>query len=150
MNSKVQLFELFDYDLWANLLWLECIGAMRSRARALEIVGHIVEAQQTWLERCLGPEGVPRRSEDVAKALAAANDAWKDLVDVGDLTAYVSYTLRDGSAGMNELGHIALHVVNHGTYHRGQLRGLAEAEGFEGFPETDLIRYFRSMSAKGT
>jgi uncharacterized damage-inducible protein DinB len=40
---------------------------------------------------------------------------------------------------------IAAHVVNHGTYHRGQLRERAEADGLDDFPETDLILFFRQI-----
>ncbi len=43
---------------------------------------------------------------------------------------------------MNFVSEITEHVINHGTYHRGHLRGLAEAEGIS-FPDTDLIVYLR-------
>lgn len=45
------------------------------------------------------------------------------------------------------LSEVAHHVFNHGTYHRGHLRGLADAAGFEDFPETDLIRFYREKAS---
>ncbi|MFX6823282.1 DinB family protein [Acinetobacter baumannii] len=38
---------------------------------------------------------------------------------------------------------IVLHVANHGTYHRGELRGLCRAAGWEDFPETDFFLWDR-------
>ena len=38
---------------------------------------------------------------------------------------------------------MAHHVLNHGTYHRGHLRGLAYAEGWDDFHDTDYSAWLR-------
>jgi uncharacterized damage-inducible protein DinB len=48
---------------------------------------------------------------------------------------------------MQTIGEIAHHVINHGTYHRGHLRGLCDAAEFTEFPDTDLIKFYRAKSA---
>jgi uncharacterized damage-inducible protein DinB len=40
---------------------------------------------------------------------------------------------------------VVRHVINHGTYHRGQLRMLAELDGIA-WPETDMIFFFRERN----
>jgi uncharacterized damage-inducible protein DinB len=59
-----------------------------------------------------------------------------------DLQRVVSYISLQGVAYNNSVSEIVRQVINHGTYHRGQLRGIAGERGIE-FPETDFIAYLR-------
>ncbi|MCC7435879.1 MAG: hypothetical protein IT363_14435 [Methanoregulaceae archaeon] len=134
---------LFDYDLWATRRWLSAIAGLRDLARAHEILEHMLMAQRSWLNR-LGVE-VPPQEGDVQLGVlfTTLSGLWKYVVEEGDLDGVVEYQNSEGTRFRNTVREIAMHVVNHGTYHRGQLRGLAESEGFEGFPDTDLIFFLR-------
>lgn len=68
---------------------------------------------------------------------------WRLFLDDADLDQEVAYVNMAGQHYVNTVEQIALHVINHGTYHRGHLRGLAESEGLDDFNDTDLILYFR-------
>ncbi len=144
--TREALLELQDYDLWANRRWLAVLPQMPNAAHATEIFGHILMAQQNWLIRVMSEEeaGVP--SSDLATELERLYAAWRDILVNCDPNAYASYE-RMGQAHFHMVSEIAHHVFNHGSYHRGHLRGLADAAGLVAFPETDMILWFRETAS---
>lgn len=70
---------------------------------------------------------------------------WKRMILGADLQRMISYTTFQGVACDNKVSEIVMHVINHGTYHRGQIRGIAGERGVE-FPETDYIRFLRESA----
>ncbi len=142
MDLRDALLEGFEYDLWANRQWLRDLGGFDERmGEAQSILEHILSAQSVWLER--SGVGVVQSGENVAlgELFELHSRAWQAQVADRPLDERISYKTRSGDAYMNTMGQIARHVLNHGTYHRGQLRGLAQACAFEGFSETDFIRF---------
>lgn len=137
---RSQLADLFDYELWANRRWDQACEQLGDAAH--KIREHMLRAQEIWYSRCLSEADLPARSENLADALAAMAEHWKELIRTCDPTAYVSYQTLAGDKFVNLLEDIARHVVNHGTYHRGQLRAIAEAHSVE-FLETDFILWRR-------
>ena len=135
--------ELFDYDLWANQQWIAAIPNLPDPERAREVLTHILKAQYIWLTRCLSEESNTSLTGDFEQDAAHLHRAWKELVRVADLNAYIAYNNLAGEPFMNLLSEIVAHVVNHGTYHRGHLRGLCEAGKTDDFPETDFILFTR-------
>ena len=138
----------FDYDLWANKKWLAASPQMEHAERALQILHHVAVAQWLWLQRVQDAVGdkSPRLSEPVELREAVfveLHDAWLKLLHGFAESSEVAYSSSSGKHYSNTLGEITMHVLNHGTYHRGQLRGLAEAEGFEEFQDTDYIHFAR-------
>jgi uncharacterized damage-inducible protein DinB len=134
----------FDYDLWANQKWVQMLGKFKSSQRALEIFEHIMGAQRIWLTRCgLHVEQVENIA--FAQLVTSLSQTWKSVVEDGDLSAWVEYQTMAGEEYQTQLGDIAAHVINHGTYHRGQLRMLAEIDGIE-FPDTDLVHFVRTLA----
>ena len=147
MGLRESLQEGFEYDLWANQLWLEAIPRLEPSQRAQDVFGHIVRAQHIWLQRCLSEQEVRPLPEPPADALQALHDDWIEFLRISDPEAFVSYTLFSGESSFSTVEQIARLVVNHGTYHRGQLRGLADVQPLASFPETDLIRFYRQRQA---
>lgn len=139
------LIDLFDYDLWANNQWLSAVETWPEPARGREVLGHIASAHRTWLTRCMSVEETVPVTGDLRNDFQALHTQWIDLLRICDLNAYASYTTLTGDNFFTMIGEIAQHVVNHGSYHRGQLRGLVEAWGITEFPETDLIRWHRGQ-----
>lgn len=131
----------FDYDVWANRKWIEALGRFPDGTEALNVFEHIVNAQRVWLLRC---GIVVQQVENVAFSdlIQSYSSTWKGFLEDADLNAEIEYTSFAGDEYISLLGDIASHVINHGTYHRGHLRALAERAGIE-FPETDLIAYSR-------
>lgn len=136
---------LFDYDRWATQRWLAVLPGLQNLGRAHEILEHMVWAQQVWLGRVGNPIEHGQTNVPLSSVFEGLNREWKRVVEERDLDEVIEYQTTSGSEHRNTLGEIAYHVVNHGTYHRGQLRGLAESEAFPGFPETDLIFFLREQ-----
>lgn len=143
MDLRHDLIERFDYDLWANRQWWTALGKMKDLARAQATLEHILTAQRIWLSR-MGVE-VSQASENLGidDVAVFVNRAWKMVVTDSVLEQPITYRNLAGFEFTNTVGQIANHVINHGSYHRGQLRGQAQAEGLESFPETDLIVFYR-------
>jgi uncharacterized damage-inducible protein DinB len=136
--------ELFDYDLWANLRWLSYLEESGQPDPALSILRHVLTAQEAWISRCRAdsPGSVPglELSEESIRRL---NGEWKALLAEVPEDREVSFERTTGEPFVSTVGQIARHVLNHGTYHRGELRGLCRARGDDAFPETDLIAFKR-------
>lgn len=140
MTPEQMLLQGFDYDLWANRTWLRALGRFTDMERPHAVLEHILTAQRHWLKVC----GVHIFHDEDNVALdqifKEVSDAWKGFVEVVDLDAQIDITKPDGPEQTLTAMELAWHVLNHGTYHRGHLRGLAEREGWDP-PETDFLVY---------
>ena len=142
MNAVEQHIEGFRYDRWANGLWLEWLDAHPKESQAHNIVSHMLAAAQIWLLRCQGESpGQMPIVEIVASSLEDQLAGWTSVLNSQPNDAVIRYRNTRGEPFELSLENIVLHVVNHGTYHRGELRGLCRAVGWEDFPETDRLVY---------
>jgi uncharacterized damage-inducible protein DinB len=138
MNHREELSSMFDYDRWANLKWMHAAQELGQES----ILLHVVDAQIIWLSRI---ESMPRWAPTIEQFplhLERSIRNWKRMLLGADLDRIVSYTTLQGADMNNKLSEIVRHVINHGTYHRGHLRGLADAKRVD-FPETDYIAFLR-------
>jgi len=55
----------------------------------------------------------------------------------------ISYSDMSGNPWKQPLWQLILHVVNHGTHHRGQVSGFLRAMGHVP-PKLDLVNYYRA------
>ena len=148
MDWKPFIIQAFNYDRWANKQWISRIGGFKNFDRPYAILEHILSSQETWLKRC-GAEIYPQTTDmSLVELFDLTTQGWIAVVEGSSFDDPIAYTTSIGNSYVQPLGHIALHVINHGTYHRGQLRGLAEADGYTNFPETDLILYLREDGLK--
>jgi uncharacterized damage-inducible protein DinB len=154
--------ELFAYDSWANALVFEGASALseehlaHSIASSFPSVGgtlaHMVGAEWVWLRRWLGespssfPDWVAKPAlADLRARLSAVEqerEAFVAGLSDGDLGRAVSYRTLGGKAFSDPLGNLMRHVVNHSTYHRGQVATQLRQLGFKP-PTTDLIVFLR-------
>jgi len=137
------LVEAFKFDLWANLRWLECLNRKELGDPDRTIFGHILSAQKIWVMRINGesPNHMPA-VELSEESLAEINALWVDALSGRQDDPIIHYRRTTGEANSLRLSEIARHAANHGTYHRGELRGICFARGDDDFPETDLALYF--------
>ena len=68
-----------------------------------------------------------------------------DIVDHIDLETPISYQNSQGQLFTNSICEILTHVINHSTYHRGQLSPLLRVAGIQGPISTDYIFYKRGV-----
>lgn len=111
---------------------------------------HVYGADRVWLARIEGrPPGPivdPERDLHLSvlhqewPALMARWQTWADTLT--DSASSASYLDLQGRPHATPHWQIVLHVVNHGTHHRGQASAMIRAMGHAP-PPLDLIRYYR-------
>jgi uncharacterized damage-inducible protein DinB len=140
----------------AEALPAEQLGA--SAASSFPSIGatlaHIVGAEWVWLRRWLGesptnvPAWVPNPNLADLKAQLAAVEAEREAFLAGlsdsELERVVPYRTLAGQPCSDPLGNLIRHVVNHSTYHRGQVATQLRQLGLKP-PTTDLIVYLRQV-----
>lgn len=154
------------FNTWANdricsevilLTEEEFLLEMKSSFKNIrETLLHIWDAQDIWLERFDGtsPSKWPSASFNGSKielidGLMASSEALEARAyeyDKQQLKKKVNYTTMKGNNGTSPLYQMLLHVVNHGTYHRGQLVTMLREVGKTEIPATDLIAFYREQT----
>ena len=121
----------------------------------LRTLAHVFAADRIWLDRI---NGTPRaafvteadyRIDVLQNDWPALYDRWQQwaaaLTDERARTVIAYRDLKDNSWSQ-PLWEIVLHVVNHGTHHRGQAAGFIRALGHTP-PPLDLMAYYRQQHA---
>ena len=159
---------LFDYTQWANDQMLGVAGRLSpeqftqdlgsSFPSVRDTLAHMLAAEWVWLERWYGrsPSALPG-----AAVPASADDLrrrWQEIVRDRDdfLAAQTDDTLAQPLAYANTKGepfsqilwYQMQHVVNHSTYHRGQVATMIRQLGGKP-PTTDLVAYLRAFPPAG-
>ena len=107
----------------------------------------MLNAHQIWNHRILGrPVGCTVWENRPAESFAAIDrqnhDETRRILDTADLLSPIAYTNSQGQPFANTAGDILFHVINHSTYHRGQIALLFRQNGMEPLV-TDYIFYKR-------
>jgi uncharacterized damage-inducible protein DinB len=156
--------ELFAYDAWANGRAFDAVSALPEEQQGHSIassfpsvagtLAHIVGAEWVWLRRWQGesPSGYPDwvatpMLADLRARLTAVEqerDAFVAGLSEADLGRVVSYRTLSGQAFEDPLNNLMRHVVNHSTYHRGQVATQLRQLGLKP-PSTDLIVFQRQV-----
>jgi uncharacterized damage-inducible protein DinB len=149
---KAYFIRLFNYDRFANQLILETIIQAGNPEKPLQLMAHLLAAQQIWLNRCKGEPVIgvalwPDWKVDILERMINDNHrAWinfLDYLDPDDFINRIYYKSLKGEAFENQLSDILAHVINHGTHHRAQAGQLLKLAGVENLPATDYIFYLR-------
>jgi len=115
---------------------------------------HIFGADRIWLARLKREPANQFLTNDDYRLEVLQHDwpilhrAWGDwaagLTDA-DCQEQVSYSDMSGRPWNQPLGQLVLHVVNHGTHHRGQVSGFLRAMGHAP-PKLDLVFFYRMIA----
>jgi uncharacterized damage-inducible protein DinB len=149
--SKVELVrELYGYNEWANGRLVEVAEGLdadviRGEARTswgsvLATLGHVAGAQEVWLARWTGgrnPRPIVEAQaldslDEVKQALERTQAGLREfLVELTDARLDAELEYRDSAGNENRrlLWRLMVHVVNHGTYHRGEVAAELTALG---------------------
>ena len=162
MSISVAALQLhLAYTAWATRGLVESAGRLSHEEltrdfgtadkSVLGTLVHILGADRIWLARLLG-EPQPPYATDGDYSLASLENKWPAIhegwrqwaagLTDGDTSRVVSYSDLRGNPWRQPLWQLVLHVVNHGTHHRGQVSGFLRAMGHVP-PKLDLIQYYR-------
>lgn len=161
-----EIRELYAYNRWANRRILDAAAVLDAASFTRDLgssfhsvqdtLVHILGAEWIWLSRWKGtsPTGLPaswdlstydalcERWAEVERDQAAFVDGLTEL----DLGRAITYRNMKGEGFKNTLGQMLRHVVNHSSYHRGQVATLLRQLGAQAV-STDLIRFYRERAA---
>lgn len=131
-------------------------GAAMSPAlmRAVEIFAHVQAAKRIWLSRIDAAATPPEEVfpagwslDRCAEEAEALDEEWSRLMAALPHSGFdtdIEYTSTEGKRYTSTLADILTHVVNHGSYHRGQIARLVAECGVEP-PVTDFIVWSRTI-----
>jgi len=158
--TTAEMLDLFRFNDWANARMITAILEVPEEKHGIEIassfssiretLAHIASADWIWLRRwkgenpTAGPEWVNSSSTaEVVRQLGAIRDerdAFVASLSDADLERSIEYRLMSGKALRSTFAEMFRHVVNHSTYHRGQLATLLRQVGHKA-AATDYILY---------
>lgn len=157
---------LYAYHHWAADRLFGALAALSQEDldRALggsfgsvgDLVRHVLGADTIWLRRWRGESPAALTEASTWRTPADFARVWDGLKEGqrrflaeqtdASLARDLDYTTLNGTPYRTPLGDVLLHVVNHGTYHRGQLAHmLRQLE--QRPPSTDYVLYLRESSA---
>jgi uncharacterized damage-inducible protein DinB len=159
---------LLDFHYWALNRALEAAGRltpeqftrdMGSSFRSVrDTLAHLYSAEWAWYQRWQGTSPTAALPFDQFPDVASLMQAWDvhqakmrsflESLSETDVTKVFEYKTLNGAAGASAFGQMLQHVVNHGSYHRGQLTTLFRQLGAEPAKSMDLIAFYRERSAK--
>ena len=147
------------YDrMLAHLRWAdrEVAGALRRapHAAGLELLAHIVGAEETWLARLerrtprvpVWPHLTLDDTTALAEAVHAGLAEWLERADDAALDEEIAYTNSAGREFVTRASDMLLQLLLHGCYHRGQIAMLIRQGGSAPAP-TDYIAWVRGVPA---
>ena len=163
--NRSDILSLYRYNDWANGRVAAALQPLSTDALNRDLGGgfrtiratfaHVVSAEWIWLERWRGSSvsAVPDwvSGGDLSFLLARLSEVQANRATyLGQLTESVlsqrlEFRYISGAAASHELSDLLLHVVNHSTYHRGQLASMLRAAGAAP-PATDFV-VFKAASA---
>lgn len=146
----MSLPRLYKYHDTVNRQYITSLAEHRQQVpeRVLRLFSHVLNAHAVWAARIQGqpaPVGVwevhpTARLLDVHAAAQAETDAI--LTQADSLDRIVAYTNSKGISYHNRVSDILLHIVNHATYHRGQVAQAMSAIGLP-MPSSDYVIMLR-------
>ncbi|MGH7505317.1 MAG: DinB family protein [Longimicrobiales bacterium] len=161
-----EIRELYTYNHWANGRILDATAelSLEELTRDLgssfpsvrDTLAHMLGAEWIWLSRWMGvsPAGTPA-SWDLSTH-AAIRDRWRTVEEersaflgaqtAASLQRVIEYRNTAGEPFASPLWQMLRHVVNHASYHRGQITTMLRQLG-RSAAATDLIVFYRQSAA---
>jgi uncharacterized damage-inducible protein DinB len=166
VQRAAEIQDLYAFNRWANARMRAAVAPLTSEEFTRDLKNsfpsvrdtlvHVMGAEWVWLTRWMGnsPTAMPAEWRDYTldqintewAALEAAQKAFVDNLTDAELDRMVAYRNFAGQSHTNELWQLLRHMVNHSTYHRGQITTMLRQLGHPATP-TDMVAYFREQRA---
>jgi uncharacterized damage-inducible protein DinB len=162
MTSR-ELHTLIDYHYWATDRMLTAVEPLspeqfvrdmgNSFRSVRDTLSHLQSAEWVWLSRFQGSSPTSALPHERFADVAAVRTAWAETeaglrafaesLDEAGLERVLEYRLLSGQEAATPIAHLVQHLVNHGTYHRGQVTTMLRQLGAAGPKSLDLITFYR-------
>jgi uncharacterized damage-inducible protein DinB len=158
---------LIDYNYWARDRVLDAVQPLspeqftrdmgNSFRSVRDTLAHIYGAEWIWYSRWIGESPTALPAADKFPGVASLRSEWRDLegkirayfdgLDDSGVARVIEYKSMMFGPGASVLWQMLQHVVNHGSYHRGQVTTLLRQLGAAPPKSTDLISFYREQQA---
>ena len=156
--NKHDVEYLFDYNQWANATVLDAVSKLTAEEFARDLqsshrsvrdtLAHILAAEWIWLERWNGVSPKALLTPTDFPTVSSLGTRWAEVergyaefmnrVSDESLATVITYTNTKGEEWAYPLGKMLQHVMNHSSYHRGQVTTMLRQLGAEVNP-VDLL-----------
>jgi uncharacterized damage-inducible protein DinB len=163
MNFQ-DLRTLLDYHYWARDRLLEALEPLSAEQAKRDMgssfpsirdtVTHLYAAEVAWYARWQGASSTALIAGDQFPDLAAVQRAWLDhepkmrafVEQLGEegIARVFEFKLLSGAAGSSPFWQMLQHVVNHASYHRGQVTTMLRQLGAPPAKSMDMIAFYRA------
>jgi uncharacterized damage-inducible protein DinB len=157
------LRRLLDYHYWARDRMLEAVDRLspdqftRSMGNSFgsvrDTIAHIYSAEWVWYSRWRGKSPTSMLAPELLPDPGSVRTAWLEHeqkvraffepLDGAGIARVIEYTSLAGQPAASVLWHMLQHVVNHATYHRGQVTTLLRQLEAPPPRSMDLIAFYR-------
>ncbi|MDR7246754.1 MULTISPECIES: DinB family protein [Priestia] len=169
---KHQTLSLYDYHVWANQRVFECLKELPQDiyhkeiqsvfSSISEVLAHIYATDNTWLGVMSGDSfdeiiklGKQLREKTKGKSIKEMETMFFNLSErfkaffdrQGNLDQAIFPEHPNFGRLESNLFELVQHVVNHGTYHRGNITAMLRQLGYPGVM-TDYVVYLYAMKTK--
>lgn len=154
---------LLDYHYWARDRLLDALDLIAPEQYTRDLgssfksirdtVAHTYSAEWAWHSRWVGQSPTGPLPFDQFPDVASVRTAWTALEpkvrayveEAGDIgmTRVIDYKLINGQPGSTPLWQMVQHVVNHASYHRGQVTTMLRQIGAAPAKSMDMIAFYR-------
>lgn len=161
---KDYFIELSEFNIWANgrvCNWLDKISdeqwkqpLVSSFNNIYETILHIVASEKIWVERLKGSSNPELLTKTFNGSKQELIELWKGIsLNLKKLIEEMSedlfqqnllYKNTKGIEYNQPYYQLLAHVINHSTYHRGQVVTMLREVGFTDLSSTDLTTFFRT------
>lgn len=162
--TKDYFIELAGYNVWANAQacsWLENITdeqweqpVVSSFGNIAATVIHIANAEKIWVDRMNLVEvnkqvwltsfsGTKKEALDLWRNASLNLGAFITGFDEKKLETDLHFTRLNGDSYVMAYYQVLAHILNHSTFHRGQIVTMLRQVGFTDITTTDITQYFR-------
>jgi uncharacterized damage-inducible protein DinB len=157
--NKSDVEYLYSYDRWANARILDAVSGLTEEQFTMDMksshgsirdtLSHILAAEWIWLERWNGVSPQALLNPSAFPTVDALRERWSEVdrgykefierVTDASLDTVITYTNTKGEKWSYPLVQMLQHVMNHSSYHRGQVVTMLRQLGENGVTVDLLI-----------
>jgi uncharacterized damage-inducible protein DinB len=154
---------MLDYHYWARDRMLDALDTLTqeqynkdlgsSFKSIRETVVHTYAAEWAWYSRWTGTSPTSLLTSEPYPDVASIRRAWTEhearvrafTAEMGEpgISRVIEYKLLSGTSGATPFWQMLQHVVNHASYHRGQVTTMLRQLGAAPAKPMDMIAFYR-------
>ena len=165
--DRTDLQTLLDYHYWARDRMLDAAEKLTAEQFTRDLgssfrsvrdtLVHTYSAEWAWHSRWRGVSPTSPRKADEYPDVATVRAQWADLeknvrgfladLDEAGLSRVIEYKMFSGQPGSTPFWQMLHHMVNHASYHRGQVTTMLRQLGAAPASSMDMIAFYREQAA---